>query len=52
LESAEGEEFTILLIAKGQDEIYYRINSQDYPSEAEASEQLLAPLLEFIEAEC
>ncbi len=43
-------EGTILVIAKGQDEIYYRIEgkTEDLPEEASVSEELLRPLLELI----
>ena len=41
-------EGTIPIIGKAQDDFYYRIDGQEYASEAEASEHLLKPLLEFI----
>jgi len=42
------KEFTILVIGKAQDELYYRIDGVDYASEFDVSERLLAPLVESI----
>ena len=43
------KEGTILATATGQDELYYRLEGVDIPNEAEVSERLLRPLLEFVE---
>jgi hypothetical protein len=42
-------EWDIRIICTAQDKIYYRLDGEDYASEAVVSEILLDPLLEFIE---
>jgi hypothetical protein len=44
------KESEILVVAKSQDELLYRVNGEDKIDEADVSEFLLKPLLEFIES--
>jgi len=47
---AVSREGTILIMARGQDELYYRIEGKDYGCESEVSEYFLRPLLSLLGA--